>query len=95
MDEKYGDHPKQAFDLYLYYTQANEPLPANSTGSRHIHHPKFGSFLKGKTDKLGLEVVLKLRKDYPSGDRDGLEAVADQVDWVLRHFAVTAKQADR
>jgi len=28
--------------LYLYYPQANEPLPPNSTGKQHIHHPKFG-----------------------------------------------------
>jgi hypothetical protein len=56
--------------LYLYYPQANEPLPANSPGNRHIHHPKFGSFLKEKTDELGLEVVLKRREDYPAGSPD-------------------------
>jgi acetyl esterase/lipase len=76
-----GDPP-----LYLYYPQANEPLPPNSPGNRHIHHPKFGSFLKEKTDKLGLEVVLKLREDYPSGDRTNAEVVRDQVNWVLNRL---------
>jgi hypothetical protein len=50
--------------LYLYYPQANEPLPTNSTGREHIHHPKFGFLLKKETDKLGLEAVLKLREDF-------------------------------
>jgi acetyl esterase/lipase len=72
--------------LYLYYPQANEPLPANSPGNRHIHHPKFGPFLKAKTDKLGLEVVLKLREDYPAGSPN---VTRDQVDWVLKHFGMT------
>jgi acetyl esterase len=75
-----GDPP-----LYLYYPQANAPLPANSPGNRHIHHPKFGSFLKAKTDPLGLEVVLKLREDYPAGSPD---VTRDQVDWVLRKLDV-------
>ncbi|HUV64344.1 MAG TPA: alpha/beta hydrolase fold domain-containing protein, partial [Sedimentisphaerales bacterium] len=69
--------------LYLYYPQANEPLPPNSTGQQHIHHPKFGFFLREKTDKLGLETVLKLREDYATGDRNSSEIVNDQVDWVL------------
>jgi len=71
--------------LYLYYPQANKPLPADSPGNLHIHHPKFGSFLKEKTDPLGLEVVLKLREDYPT---DGPAVTRDQVDWVLKQFGV-------
>ena len=76
--------------LYLYYPQANEPLPPNSTGERHIHHPKFGFLLKEKTDKLGLEAVLKLREDYQTGDRNNANAVNDQVDWVLKHFGIAS-----
>jgi hypothetical protein len=78
--------------LYLYYPQANKPLSASSTGKEHIHHPKFGFFLKEKTDKLGLEVVLKLREDFKSGDRNSPEIVRDQVDWVLRHFGIEASE---
>ncbi len=77
--------------LYLYYPQANEPLPANSPGNRHIHHPKFGFFLKDKTDKLGLEVVLKLREDYSARNRSSPEVVRDQVDWILKHFEIAVK----
>ena len=84
-----GDPP-----LYLYYSQANEPLPPNSTGKQHIHHPKFGSFLKKKTDKLGLEVVLKLSEDYESASRNNPKIVRHQVDWVLRHFGIEPSRAD-
>jgi hypothetical protein len=79
--------------LYLYYSQANKPLPANSTGRQHIHHPKFGSFLRAKTDRLGLETVLKLREDYKTRDRNAPDVTRDQVDWVLKHFGIEAKKA--
>jgi hypothetical protein len=80
--------------LHLYYPQANESLPPNSTGQQHIHHPKFGFFLKEKTDKLGLEVVLKLREDYKSGSRNDPEIVRDQVDWVLKHFGIEVRKTE-
>jgi Tol biopolymer transport system component len=53
--------------VYMYYPQPNLPLPPNSTGSQHIHHPKFGIVLKEKLDNLGVECILKFRKDYPDG----------------------------
>jgi hypothetical protein len=84
-----GDPP-----LYLYYPQANDPLPPNSTGQEHIHHPKFGFLLKKKTDKLGLETVLKLREDFKSDNRNSPEIVRDQVDWVLKHFGIEASEND-
>jgi acetyl esterase/lipase len=84
-----GDPP-----LYLYYPQANKPLEVNSTGRQHIHHPKFGPFLREKTDKLGLETVLKLREDYETADRNAPVIVRDQVDWVLKHLGVEAKKKD-
>lgn len=80
--------------LYLYYPQANEPLPPNSTGKQHIHHPKFGPFLRAKTDKLGLQTVLKFREDYETGDRNAPDVTRDQVDWVLKQFGIEPKNAD-
>jgi hypothetical protein len=49
----------------LFYPQPNEPLPPNTDGGKHIHHPKFGFVLKEKLDALGVECVLRLRKDVP------------------------------
>lgn len=71
--------------VLLFYSQANEPLPPNSTGSRHIHHPKFGFVLKEKMDKLKIECVLKLRKDYPPGtERD--KRIKDYVAFFQKHL---------
>jgi hypothetical protein len=78
----------------LYYPQANKQLPPDSTGGQHIHHPKFGFFLKERTDKLGLQVVLKLREDFGPGNRNSPEIVRHQVDWVLKQFGIEAGEAD-
>ena len=61
-----GDAP-----VMLFYPQANKPLPPNSSGGQHIHHPKFGIVLKEKLDRLGVECVLKFREDYP--DRNPID----------------------
>jgi acetyl esterase/lipase len=53
--------------ILVFYSQRNDPLPKNSSGKEHIHHPKFGFLLKEKADKLGVECTLLLREDYPDG----------------------------
>ncbi len=53
--------------ILVFFGQRNDPLPANSSGEEHIHHPKFGFALKEKADKLGVECTLILREDYPEG----------------------------
>ena len=53
--------------VMLFYPQANRPLPPNSPGGQHIHHPKFGIVLKEKLDKLGVECIVKFREDHPQG----------------------------
>ena len=53
--------------ILVFYPQANEPLPPDSTGEQHIHHPKFGFALKEKADALGVECTVLLREDHPKG----------------------------
>jgi len=53
--------------VVLFYPQPNRPLPPDSYGGQHIHHPRFGIVLKEKLDKLGVECVLKLREQHPQG----------------------------
>jgi acetyl esterase/lipase len=55
-----GDPP-----VLLWYPQPNRPLPPNSSGREHIHHPKFGIVLKERLDALGIECRLLLREDHP------------------------------
>jgi acetyl esterase/lipase len=57
-----GDPP-----ILVFFSQRNDPLPPNSTGEQHIHHPKFGFVLKEKADKLGVPCTVLLREDYPAG----------------------------
>jgi acetyl esterase/lipase len=53
--------------ILVFFGQRNDPLPANSSGEEHIHHPKFGFVLKEKADRLGVECTLILREDHPDG----------------------------
>lgn len=53
--------------ILVYFTQRNDPLPPNSPGEKHIHHPKFGFVLKEKAARLGVECTLILREDHPAG----------------------------
>ena len=80
-----GDAP-----VMLFYPQANDPLPADSDGGQHIHHPKFGFVLKEKLDKVGVECVLKLRKDYP--DRNPVD---DYAKFFFAKLGVEAPAAGR
>jgi len=57
-----GDAP-----VLLFYPQSNDPLPPDSSGEQHIHHPKFGFLLKEKLDRLGVQCVLLLREQHPQG----------------------------
>jgi acetyl esterase/lipase len=53
--------------VLVFFSQRNDPLPENSTGEQHIHHPKFGFALKEKADRLGVGCTLILREDHPAG----------------------------
>lgn len=53
--------------ILFRYGQRNDPLPPNSSGRLHIHHPKFGFALKEKADRLGVECTILLREDTPDG----------------------------
>ena len=51
--------------VFLFYPQANDPLPLNPPGNLFIHHPRFGIVLKEKLDALGVECIVRLPEDYP------------------------------
>ena len=70
--------------VMLFYPQANKPLPPNSPGGQHIHHPKFGIVLKEKLDKLGVECIVKFREDHPQG-----APIDDYVAFFLAKLGVT------
>jgi acetyl esterase/lipase len=53
--------------ILVFFGQRNDPLPPNSTGEEHIHHPKFGFVLKEKADRLGVPCTVMLREEHPNG----------------------------
>jgi acetyl esterase/lipase len=73
--------------VMLFYPQRNDPLPPNSGGGQHIHHPKFGFALKERLDKLGVECVVKLREDYPE-QAGRIAPVDDYVAFLFEKLAV-------
>lgn len=70
--------------VMLFYPQANKPLPPNSTGRQHIHHPRFGEVLKEKLDALGVECVVMFREQYPDN-----EPVRNYVEFFLDKLGLT------
>jgi len=70
--------------VFLYYAQANTPLPPNSPGNQYIHHSKFGIVLKEKLDALGVECILRLREGY--GDAPGRAPVDEYVRFFLEQL---------
>ncbi len=70
--------------IFLYYPQRNQPLPPNSTGGQHIHHPAFGGVLKAKMDELGIECTVRLREEAPGFP------VQEIVNFFLKHLGKNA-----
>jgi len=67
--------------VYLYYPQANQPLPPGSSGGRHIHHPLFGFYLLERARKAGVECVVRLREDV-----GGRAPVEEYVAFFVKHL---------
>jgi acetyl esterase/lipase len=55
--------------VFMYYSEPNEPLPADAKPGQGIHHPKFGVALKEKLDPLHIECVIRNREDYGSAEK--------------------------
>ena len=80
--------------VMLFYPQANRPLPANSSGGLHIHHPKFGIVLREKLGTLGVTCVVKFREDYGRGT-PWSGPVDDYVPFFCKHLGVPAGSTSR
>ena len=71
--------------VLFFYSQRNDPLPPNSSGQLHIHHPKFGFALEEKADELGVECTVLLSEDHPEG-----QPIDKYVKFFLEKFGVRA-----
>ncbi len=69
--------------VFLFYPEANKPLPKNAPPGQGIHHPKYGEALKKKMDALKIECVLRLKEDYKT---KGGNANSEMLSFFLKHF---------
>jgi acetyl esterase/lipase len=75
--------------VFMFYTHNLAPLPVKDQ-NEGIHNPRFGVMLKERMDKLGIEAILRLPKDYPGGERRPF--TKDMVDFFQKYWA---RQAGR
>ena len=69
--------------VFLYYARPMRPLPPADTGEG-IHHPLFGTFLKERMDKLGIECQMHLVNEYEGKPPGAYNR--DMVDFFRKHF---------
>lgn len=72
--------------VYAFYSEPKGPLPDNAKPGQGIHHINFGTYLKGKMEKLNIECTIR-HKD------DGANPTAEMVAFFRKHFAM-GKGAD-
>jgi acetyl esterase len=59
--------------LYMVYTEADGPLPADAKPGQGVHHPNFGRQLKTKMDELKIENILVMPGDRRNVSKEMLE----------------------
>jgi len=69
--------------VFLFYNEADRPLPPDAPVGAGIHHPNFGKRLKEKMDALKLECVMKQQAEYRDS---GGNPPADMVRFFVKHL---------
>lgn len=67
--------------LFMVYSEADGPLPADARPGQGIHHPNFGRQLKKQMDALGVENVYVYTPDEPRRNANG-----EMVEFFQRHL---------
>jgi acetyl esterase/lipase len=69
--------------VFLFYNEADRPVPADAPAGTGIHHPNFGRKLKEKMDALRIECVMKHQEEYRGA---GGNPQADMVRFFVKHL---------
>jgi hypothetical protein len=73
--------------VFLYYSAPNKPPGPDTPTGELVHHPAFGSFLKERMDKMGVECVLHLAEDYQGRGVDPRVAMnREMIRFFQKHF---------
>lgn len=67
--------------VYAFYSEPKGPLPDNAKPGQGIHHINFGTYLKGKMDKLKIECTIR-HKD------DGANPTVEMVAFFKKHLVM-------
>lgn len=70
--------------VLLFYSEPDQPLPADAKPGTGIHHPRFGRFLKERMDKLGIECVVRHATEY--GEEPMPKLQREMVAFFQKHF---------
>ncbi len=73
--------------LFMIYSEADGPLPANARPGQGIHHPNFGRQLKAKMDSLGIENVF-INQGNPD-EKNGKNVQQQMLAFFKKHFGMT------
>ncbi|MBA4017707.1 MAG: esterase [Pirellula sp.] len=68
--------------LYMVYSEADGPIPADAPPGKGIHHPNFGRQLKKKMDELGIENVYVYTEH-----KQRLDESSRMLEFFQKHFA--------
>lgn len=63
-----GDPP-----VYAFYSEPRGPLPPDARPGQGIHHINFGTYLKERMDKLGIECIVRHRDEGANPDKEAVE----------------------
>ncbi|MEQ1861578.1 MAG: alpha/beta hydrolase [Chthoniobacteraceae bacterium] len=72
--------------VFMFYSEADEPLTDKGAPGTGIHHPKFGHILKEKMDALGIESVYRHASD--GKQPNGMDAMTQ---WLIKRLAAPAR----
>ena len=72
--------------MILFYTEPDEPLPADARAGQGIHHPRFGAVLKARLDPMGVECIVRHARDFPVQDDPEEAMFREMVEFFARHL---------
>lgn len=76
-----GDPP-----AILFYSEPDEPLPANARAGQGIHHPRFGAALKARLDELHVGCIVRHTKDFPTTEDPDEVTYREMAEFFRKHL---------
>jgi hypothetical protein len=72
--------------VILFDSEPDQPLPVGAPPGRGIHHPRFGAALQARLEPMGVECVVRRRKDLPRQEDPKEAMFREMVEFLARHL---------